>query len=107
MIFSVAMPILFGFANYLVPVMIGRARPPNAFPRLKCLQLLADSLGGCGFTLVCAVRWETDFTVPVTHPTWAVAYAPVGSRRFEGSQLTMDDCPSVSGFGSIGTRPSI
>src|SRR5690349_17695664 len=33
MIFFVAMPILFGFANYLVPLMIG-ARD-MAFPRLK------------------------------------------------------------------------
>src|ERR1700752_4655814 len=36
MIFFVAMPILFGFANYLVPLMIG-ARD-MAFPRLNALS---------------------------------------------------------------------
>ena len=42
MIFFVAMPLLFGFANYLVPLMIG-ARD-MAFPRLTVLQLLDDRL---------------------------------------------------------------
>ena len=39
MIFFVVMPVLFGFANYLVPLMIG-ARD-MAFPAAECLQLLA------------------------------------------------------------------
>ena len=42
MVFFMGMPILFGFANYLVPLMIG-ARD-MAFPR-ECLQLLAFGAG--------------------------------------------------------------
>jgi len=39
MIFFVAMPVLFGFANYLVPLMIG-ARG-HGFSTPECIQLLA------------------------------------------------------------------
>ena len=42
MVFLVGMPILFGFANYLVPLMIG-ARD-MAFPAAECVQLLDDGL---------------------------------------------------------------
>jgi cytochrome c oxidase subunit I len=41
MIFFVAMPVLFGFAHYLVPLMIG-ARD-MAFPRLNACEFLDDS----------------------------------------------------------------
>src|SRR5260370_32115958 len=44
MIFFVAMPILFGFANYLVPLMIG-ARD-MAFPRLNAFGFWLTALGG-------------------------------------------------------------
>src|ERR1700680_3113706 len=44
MIFFVAMPILFGFANYLVPLMIG-ARD-MAFPRLNAFSFWLTALGG-------------------------------------------------------------
>ncbi len=44
MIFFVAMPILFGFANYLVPLMIG-ARD-MAFPRLNAFSFWLSFLGG-------------------------------------------------------------
>src|SRR5437879_4125294 len=44
MIFFVAMPILFGFANYLVPLMIG-ARD-MAFPRLNAWSFWLTALGG-------------------------------------------------------------
>ena len=42
MIFFVAMPIVFGFANYLLPLMIG-ARD-MAFPAPECVQLLDDGI---------------------------------------------------------------
>src|SRR5215831_14574151 len=44
MIFFVAMPILFGFANYLVPLMIG-ARD-MAFPRLNAFSFWLSAFGG-------------------------------------------------------------
>src|SRR5262245_33887720 len=44
MIFFFAMPILFGFANYLVPLMIG-ARD-MAFPRLNAFSFWLTALGG-------------------------------------------------------------
>ena len=44
MIFFVAMPILFGFANYLVPLMIG-ARD-MAFPRLNAFGFWLTAFGG-------------------------------------------------------------
>src|ERR1700735_2807425 len=43
MIFFVAMPILFGFANYLIPLMIG-ARA-MAFPRLNAFSFWLSFLG--------------------------------------------------------------
>ena len=45
MIFFVAMPIVFGFANYLVPLMIG-ARD-MAFPRLNAFSFWMTAFGGC------------------------------------------------------------
>ena len=44
MIFFVAMPFLFGFANYLVPLMIG-ARD-MAFPRLNAFSFWLTAFGG-------------------------------------------------------------
>src|SRR5271167_3653893 len=44
MIFFAAMPVLFGFANYLVPLMIG-ARD-MAFPRLNAFSFWMSALGG-------------------------------------------------------------
>src|SRR5262249_49411667 len=44
MIFFVAMPLVFGFANYLVPLMIG-ARD-MAFPRLNAFSFWLSAFGG-------------------------------------------------------------
>ncbi len=44
MVFFVGMPIIFGFANYLVPLMIG-ARD-MAFPRLNAFSFWMSALGG-------------------------------------------------------------
>src|SRR5262249_970293 len=44
MIFFVAVPVLFGFANYMVPLMIG-ARD-MAFPRLNAFSFWLTALGG-------------------------------------------------------------
>src|SRR5215475_1837342 len=44
MVFYVAIPVVFGFANYLVPLMIG-ARD-MAFPRLNAFSFWLTALGG-------------------------------------------------------------
>src|SRR5258707_6414834 len=44
MIFFVVMPVMFGFANYLLPLMIG-ARD-MAFPRLNAFSFWATAFGG-------------------------------------------------------------
>src|SRR6266478_10166694 len=44
MIFFVTMPLLFGFANYLIPLMIG-ARD-TAFPRLNAFSFWLTAFGG-------------------------------------------------------------
>ena len=54
MIFLFAMPILIGFANYLVPLMIG-ARD-MAFPRLNALSFWLFLVGGAHALLGLAVR---------------------------------------------------
>ena len=66
MIFFVVMPLVFGFANYLIPLMIG-ARD-MAFPRLNAFSFWMTAFGGCCF--ISAWWGLTDFTARVTLPTW-------------------------------------
>ena len=66
MIFFVAMPVLFGFANYLMPLMIG-ARD-MAFPRLNAFSFWMTAFGGL---LLYSVWWEqTGSTGRAMLPTW-------------------------------------
>src|SRR5277367_6527819 len=44
MIFFVAMPLMFGFANYLIPLMIGSR--DMAFPRLNAFSFWMTAFGG-------------------------------------------------------------
>ena len=44
MIFFVAMPMVFGFANYLIPLMIGAS--DMAFPRVNALSFWMTAFGG-------------------------------------------------------------
>jgi cytochrome c oxidase subunit I len=67
MIFFVAMPILFGFANYLVPLMIG-ARD-MAFPRLNAFSFWLSFLGGLA-ALFQLSRREAACTAAEAHRTW-------------------------------------
>ena len=107
MVFFVAMPILFGFANYLVPLMIG-ARD-MAFPRLNA------------FSFWLSRRWVDFFFTSVS---WAGAgfygagnapdvgwwaYAPLTARAFSPGH-TADYWTLAllaSGFGTIGTAINI
>ena len=66
MIFFVAMPILFGFANYLVPLMIG-ARD-MAFPRLNAFSFWLSALGG--LLLYFSFSAEVGFTAQEVRQTW-------------------------------------
>src|SRR5271167_880516 len=106
MIFFVAMPVLFGFANYLVPLMIG-ARD-MAFPRLNAFSFWLMALGG--FLLYFSFVGGSGLYGAGNAPDvgwWA--YAPLTSRAFSPGHSTDYWTVSllVSGFGSIGTAINI
>ena len=67
MIFFVVMPLVFGFANYLVPLMIG-ARD-MAFPRLNAFSFWMTAWGGLFFTAVSSAA--TVFTEAAALRMWA------------------------------------
>src|ERR1700727_2988641 len=102
MIFFVAMPLVFGFANYLIPLMIG-ARD-MAFPRLNAFSFWLMAFGGflLYFSLVGANGLYGAGNAPDVG--W-FAYAPLTSRAFSIGHSTDFWTLGllVSGFGSIGT----
>jgi len=102
MIFFVAMPILFGFANYLVPIMIG-ARD-MAFPRLNAFSFWLTAFGGLllYFSFVGGSGLYGAGNAPDVG-WWA--YAPLTSHAFSPGHSTdyWTIALLVSGFGSIGT----
>src|SRR6184192_3602407 len=106
MIFFVVMPVLFGFANYLIPLMIG-ARD-MAFPRLNAFSFWLTAFGGLllYFSLVGANGLYGAGNAPDVG--W-FAYAPLTSRTFSVGHSTgfWTLALLVSGFGSIGTAINI
>jgi cytochrome c oxidase subunit I len=106
MVFFMGMPILFGFANYLVPLMIG-ARD-MAFPRLNAFSFWLSALGGflLYFSLVGANGLYGAGNAPDVG-WWA--YAPLTARAFSPGHSTdyWTLALLVSGFGSIGTAINI
>src|SRR6266403_4404393 len=102
MIFFVIMPFMFGFANYLVPLMIG-ARD-MAFPRLNAFSFWLTALGGAllYFSIVGGSGLYGAGSAPDVG-WWA--YAPLTSRAFSVGHSTdyWTIAVLVSGFGSIGT----
>src|SRR5258705_13720489 len=106
MVFFMGMPILFGFANYLVPLMIG-ARD-MAFPRLNAFSFWLSALGGLllYFSLVGANGLYGAGNAPDVG-WWA--YAPLTARAFSPGHSTdyWTLALLVSGFGSIGTAANI
>ena len=106
MIFFVAMPLVFGLANYLVPLMIG-ARD-MAFPRLNAFSFWLTALGGIllYFSLIGANGLYGAGNAPDVG--W-FAYAPLTSRTFSPGHSTDFWTLGllVSGFGSIGTAINI
>src|SRR6267143_2126846 len=106
MIFFVVMPVLFGFANYLIPLMIG-ARD-MAFPRLNAFSFWMTAFGGLllYFSLVGANGLYGAGNAPDVG--W-FAYAPLTSQTFSVGHSTdfWTLALLVSGFGSIGTAINI
>ncbi len=106
MIFFVVMPVLFGFANYLIPLMIG-ARD-MAFPRLNAFSFWMTVFGGLllYFSLAGANGLYGAGNAPDVG--W-FAYAPLTSRTFSVGHSTdfWTLALLVSGFGSIGTAINI
>src|SRR5260370_30896906 len=105
-IFFVGMPILFGFGNYLIPLMIG-ARD-MAFPRLNAFSFWISAFGGLlldfsylggdglyGMSSAPAVGW--------------VAYAPLTAKLFLPGQSThyWTLASLLSGIGTTGTELNI
>src|SRR5258707_4786291 len=106
MIFFVAMPVLFGFANYLVPLMIG-ARD-MAFPRLNAFSFWLSAFGG--FLLYFSFLGGSGLYGAGSAPDvgwWA--YAPLICRAFSPGHRAnyWTIAVLVSGFGSIGTATNI
>src|ERR1700732_1067613 len=106
MIFFVVMPMLFGFANYLIPLMIG-ARD-MAFPRLNAFSFWLTAFGGIllYFSFLGANGLYGAGNAPDVG--W-FAYAPLTSKTFSLGHSTDFWTLSllVSGFGSIGTAINI
>src|SRR5690242_20786085 len=106
MIFFVAMPLVFGFANYLVPLMIG-ARD-MAFPRLNAFSFWLTAFGG--LLLYFSFLGGSGLYGAGNAPDagW-VAYAPLTSKAFSpgSSSDYWTIALLVSGFGSIGTAVNL
>src|SRR5580658_739947 len=102
MVFFVGMPLIFGFANYLVPLMIG-ARD-MAFPRLNAFSFWISAFGGLllYFSFIGGSGLYGAGNAPDIG--W-FAYAPLTARAFSPGHSTdfWTLALLVSGIGSIGT----
>jgi len=106
MVFFVGIPVLFGFANYLVPLMIG-ARD-MAFPRLNAFSFWLTAFGG--FLLYFSFLGGSGLYGAGNAPDvgwWA--YAPLTSRAFSPGHSSdyWTIALLVAGFGSIATAINI
>src|SRR6516164_9856496 len=106
MIFFVAMPVLFGFGNYLIPLMIG-ARD-MAFPRLNAWSFWMTAFGGL-LLYFSFVGGDGLYGAGSAPDVGWWAYAPLTARAFSKGHSTDYWTISilVSGFGSIGTAINI
>jgi cytochrome c oxidase subunit I len=106
MIFFVAMPLVFGFANYLVPLMIG-ARD-MAFPRLNAFSFWMSALGGILLYFSFFGGDGLYGTGSAPDVGW-FAYAPLTAKTFSVGHSTDFWTLSLlsSGIGSIGTAINI
>src|SRR5215467_7815891 len=106
MIFFVAMPILFGFANYLIPLMIG-ARD-MAFPRLNAFSFWLTALGGI-LLYFSFVGGDGLYGAGNAPDVGWWAYAPLPSKAFSPGHSSdyWTVALLVSGFGTIATSINI
>src|SRR5271156_572466 len=106
MIFFVAMPVVFGFGNYFVPLMIG-ARD-MAFPRLNAFSFWISAFGGLllYFSYIGGSGLYAAGSAPDVG--W-FAYAPLTSKVFSPGHSTDYWTLAVflAGIGSIGTALNI
>ncbi|HTY18569.1 MAG TPA: cytochrome c oxidase subunit I [Myxococcota bacterium] len=102
MVFFVGMPIILGFANYLVPLMIG-ARD-MAFPRLNAFSFWMSLFGGL-LLYSSFLAAEGLFGGSAAPDVGWFAYAPLTERAFSPGNSTdyWNLAILVSGIGSIGT----
>jgi cytochrome c oxidase subunit 1 len=102
MVFFVGMPMLFGFGNYLVPLMVG-ARD-MAFPRLNAFSFWTSAFGG--FLLYFSYLGAEGLYGAGSAPDvgW-FAYAPLTGRAFSPGHSTDYWILAIfiSGIGSIAT----
>jgi len=101
MIFFMAMPMLFGFANYLVPLMVG-ARD-MAFPRLNAFSFWMTALGGL-LLYFSFLGGNGLYGAGGAPDVGWFAYAPLTAKTFSVGHSTDFWILSllVSGIGSIG-----
>ena len=106
MIFFVAMPIMFGFANYLLPLMIG-ARD-MAFPRLNAWSFWLAAFGGL-LLYFSFIGGNGLYGAGGAPDVGWFAYAPLTARVFSIGHSTDFWTLGllVSGIGSIGTAANI
>src|SRR5262249_23487511 len=101
MIFFVAIPILFGFANCLLPLMIGPRE--MGFPRVNAFSFWLTALGG--FLLYFSFLGGNGLYGAGNAPdiSWW-AYAPLTAKAFSPGHSSdyWTIAVLVSGFGSIG-----
>src|SRR3982074_3677977 len=101
MIFFVVMPLVFGFANYLVPLMIG-ARD-MAFPRLNAFSFWMTVVGGL-FLYFSFVGGFGLYGMGTAPDVGWFAYAPLTAKTFSPGHSTDYWAVAllISGFGRIG-----
>src|ERR1700694_4836132 len=106
MIFFVVMPVLFGFANYLIPLMIG-ARD-MAFPRLNAFSFWMTAFGGL-FLYFSFLGGDGLYGAGNAPDVGWFAYAPLTSKTFSRGHSTDFWILSllISGVGSVGTAINI
>jgi cytochrome c oxidase subunit 1 len=102
MIFFVAMPLMFGFANYLVPLMIGTR--DMAFPRLNAFSFWMTALAGL-LLYFSFLGGDGLYGAGSAPDVGWFAYAPLTARTFSVGHSTDFWTLSLlsSGIGSIGT----